>query len=343
MSTLSTRPFSTLNRRDVLAGTAAVLGAVAAPYVARAQALKPINIISTQGKATQTLQELIKRKKYLEEMGLNPNMVYVADGSKLLGALLSGESDICMMSGFGQVLTAIEKGAKIKILAGAMVKPEHAFYSAKPNIKSVKDLEGKTIAAASPGALIHAMTVALLRKYGVDEKKVTFVNIGGAPDIFRAVAAGVVDGGISEIDVYNQQARYGVHVLAEGNMWTELPEFTFQAAYASDRMISQKRDDLVRTMAAYAKLYRYLLTPESKDDYIAAQAAVTGKNEPEASGWQWQFFQETKIYATDLVLPEDRINYMQDLNASVGAQKKVLPFNEVADMSLARDAIKLIS
>lgn len=333
----------TPDRREVLRGMATGLTAAALPLGgAMAQQKLPINIISTQGNATATIQELVKRRGLLDQMGLSANMVYVADGSKLMGALLSGESDVCMLSGFGQVLTAIEKGAKLKIIGSAMVKPEHAFYSAKPGIKSVKDLEGKTVASGSTGALLHAMTAAILRKYGVDEKKVTFVNVGGAPDVFRAVAAGIVDAGIAEIDVYNQQEKYKVHVLAEGDLWKEIPEFTFQAAYAPERVIAQKRDAVVRTLAAYAKLYRYLLTPESKADYVAAQAAVTSKADPEASGWQWQFFQETKIYATDLVLEEKRVRYMQELNVSLGVQKKVLPYADVADMSLAAEALKLI-
>ena len=33
---------------------------------------------------------------------------------------------------------------------------------------------------------------------------------------------------------------------------------------------------------------------------------------------------------------------MQELNKSLGVQKEILPINRVADMSLARDALKLI-
>jgi hypothetical protein len=34
---------------------------------------------------------------------------------------------------------------------------------------------------------------------------------------------------------------------------------------------------------------------------------------------------------------------MQQLNITTGTQKKLLPYNKVADMSLARDALKLLA
>jgi hypothetical protein len=46
--------------------------------------------------------------------------------------------------------------------------------------------------------------------------------------------------------------------------------------------------------------------------------------------------------ATDLVLTEENFRYVQELNVELGAQKAVLPFGQVADMSLARDALKLL-
>ena len=331
-------------RRDLLQGAlAATVPAGLAPRAwAQAQAAAKVNIVNTRGMATLTVQELMKRRRHLEDMAIEPSILYVTDASKLMGSLLSGESDICMFSGIGSVLTAIEKGARIRLVAGSLVKLEHAIYSKRPGVRSVKDLEGRTVGSASPGALLHTIWVAILRKHGVDESKVKFVNIGSTTDVFRAVAAGVVDAGVAEIDVYDQQQKYGVHVLAEGDLWKELPDFTWQGAYASERAIREKRDALVRTLAAYARLYRFLSGPQSKDEFIAAQAAVAARSDPASSAWQWQFFHDTGIYATDLVLNEERVSYMQRLNVSIGVQKRVVPYADVADMTLARDALKLL-
>jgi len=57
---------------------------------------------------------------------------------------------------------------------------------------------------------------------------------------------------------------------------------------------------------------------------------------------QWNFFREHKSFAVDLLLSEERVRYMQELNISLGVQTRLLPYSQVTDMSLARDALTLI-
>jgi ABC-type nitrate/sulfonate/bicarbonate transport system substrate-binding protein len=336
-------------RRDVLklagVGAASVLSlSLLDRYASAAEPIK-VNIVNTSPNSAFTIQELLKRKHWLEDFGLQPTTLNVADGSKLMGALFSGSSDICLLSGFSQVLAADAKGGKIKMLGGAQLLPSYAVFSKKPEIKTIKDLEGKTVATGSVGALLYQLMAAILQKKGVDISKVKFVNAGSSANVFRAVAAGTVDAGPSLYDVYEQQAKYGVHSLKDGNLWTELPEYTYQGSYASEAAIAKKRDALVRVLAAYCKAYRYIQTPASLDDYVAArQAALHGDPKVAAAeaASESRFNQKFKPYATDLVLSKERIDYMQKLNVSFGVQKALLPYEQVADMSLAHDALKLL-
>ncbi|MFC0408819.1 ABC transporter substrate-binding protein [Roseomonas elaeocarpi] len=333
-----------LLRAAGLGTAAAILGRGGRAGAQAPSAGAVVNIVNTRGTATSTMEELMRRRGHLGEMGLKPNAVYVADASKLIGSLISGESDICIFSGVATVLTAIDKGAKIRLLSGSMMGLEHAIYARNPAIRSVRDLEGKTLGSGSTGALLHVMWAAILRKYGVDERKVRFVNIGGAPDVFRAVAAGVVDAGIAEIDVYDQQDKYGVHVLAEGDLWKELPDFIFQGAYASETALQTKREVLKRTLAAYAKLFRFVAGPDSEQDFVDAQRVVTGNNADERNArWQWRFFRENGVFATDLALAEPKLRYMQELNVSLGVQRRTMPLDEITDRSLAREAVALLA
>jgi ABC-type nitrate/sulfonate/bicarbonate transport system substrate-binding protein len=338
-------------RRDVLrwggiagiAGVAASTGLTTFNRAARAAAAPlAVNIVNTASNSTMVFQELLKQQGYFDEFGIAPTTLNVADGSKLMGALFSGSSDICMLSGFSQVFPAVEKGGKLKILAGAGLLLQDAIYSAKPEIQHVKDLEGKTVGAGSPGALLYQFTVALLHKKGVDVSKVKFVNVGSSASVFKAVAAGTVDAGPSLIDVYPEQKKYGVHSLVDGDLWKELPEYTYQASFAADRAIAEKREALVRVLAAYGKLYRFVSAPNSRDAFLRARATVFKNSDESEADFEWQFAQKYKPYATDLMLSEERLRYMQDLNVQDGVQKKILPFNEVADMSLAKDALKLL-
>jgi ABC-type nitrate/sulfonate/bicarbonate transport system substrate-binding protein len=328
---------SRLDRRAVLsAGAAASLGLLAPRPLRAADRLK-INVVNTSGNTNVVLATLLKQEGIFDELGLDANILHVSDGSKLIGSLLSGEMDMCALSGFGQVLPAIEKGAKLKILAGGAVRALQGILTKNPAIKTVKDLEGRTVGTGSIGALLHQLVVALLRKKGVDEKKVTFVNVGSSTDVFRAVVAGTIDAGPCEVW---QQGKLGTRMLEDGRFFADLQEYTYQASYGSDRAIATRREAIVRTLAAYGKLYRFLGEAKSREPFVKAFATAMGKDDREEAQAQWQFYQDLRPFAVDLVLSEERVRYMQDLNVSLGVQKGVLPYERVCDMSLARDAVK---
>ena len=339
------------DRRNVMMGACAFVLAhalFAAPAWAQAKkTLRPVRIASAQGNQVVTMQELVRAQGYLEEFGIDPEILTVGDGTKLIGALLSGSSDICVFAGFNQTLAAIEKGARMKIIAGASITGQQALFSAKPEIKSVHDLAGKTIGVGALGAQLHQVTIALLKKKGVDLSNVRFVNVGSSADVFRAMVAKTVDAGPAQADIFNQLQKYKIHMLDEGAFTRDLPEYTWQASFATDRVIAGDRDLLVRVLAAYGKAYRFVQSdPSSKEAFIKARWKALGGASfdavaEEAAG-QWQFVQDNKPYALDLRISPERVDYMQRLNVDVGAQRKILPYEQVTDMSLAADAAHMI-
>ncbi|NDA46888.1 MAG: ABC transporter substrate-binding protein [Alphaproteobacteria bacterium] len=243
------------------------------------------SIIRTSGK-TLLACKLVADLGYLEEFGLEVTFSSVTDGNRITGSIISGEADACMLSGFAQIPVAVEKGANIKMIAGATLLLNQCVFAKNPNIKTVKDLVGKTVGVGSLGSLLHQLMVALLAKKGIDPNAVKFANVGNNQDVFRAVVAGVVDAGPSTIDVYNRQAEFGVHSLTDGEFWVELPEYTQQGSFVSQRAINTKRDQIVRLLAAYAKLYRYLHTPESKQAFITAMRSNSFQNKFYADQWR---------------------------------------------------------
>jgi ABC-type nitrate/sulfonate/bicarbonate transport system substrate-binding protein len=338
----------TIRRRDFLRGSAMLAaGSVAAgalaPPAALAQAptaaLKPVRIVNAGGSTSLALQELINRQGYLKEFGVTAEFTDVADTAKIIASVVSGDQDICMFAGFGQALPAIEKGARLKVLGGAWMLAPVSLFSVKPDVRKLEDLAGRTVGTGSIGSVLHVVVVALLQKRGIDPAKVNFVNVGTTTDILKAVAAGTVDAGTVNVDAYEQKDKLGIHPIVD--LWKELPEFPFQGSFASDNAIKDKRDALVRTLAAHARLYRFISAPGSKDAYVSAYVAANNGS-ADAGAKQWQFIQDSQCYAVNLVIPQKSIRTMQDLNVQMKMQKAVLPNDQVADMSLAEDALKLL-
>ena len=313
---------------------------------AESGSLLNVKIVDTAGNMSLVLQQLLKQKGYLEEFGLKADILNVSDGNKVTASLFSGDVDVCMMSGFSSLLPAMERGAKMKVLCGAGTLVGQCIYSKKDDVRELKDLIGRTVGIGAVGALLHEIIVAMLRKHGLDEKKVNFVNVGSNADVFRAVIAGTIDAGPSEIDNIASVDRLGLHVLSDSKCWEQIPEYAWQAGYTSDRAIAEKRDMLVRTLAAFGKLYQFLCGPESFDDFRRARVIALGKKESEDIGEArqfWDFIQKFQGYAHGLVYTKEQIDYVQNLNVSLGVQGKLLPFDQVADMTIAQDALKMIS
>lgn len=301
-----------------------------------------IMIGSAAGSFNLTIAALMKQQGYMEAFGLKPETLSVSDGSKIMASIISHSVDIVPISGFAQVFPAVEKGAPIRIINGATLRPMLALFSSKDNVRTLKDLEGRNVGVGALGSLIHQLTVTVLRKYGVDVAKVRFINLGSNTDVFKGVMAGTVDAGAGPASYAADAAAHHVHAVEHGDFSQELPGFTYQAGWTSLYAIETRRDEIVRTLAAYAKLFRFLTDPNSHDAFIKARQSVFASVPGKDHEAEWNFLQKVKPFATDLALTPERIDYMQKINIAFGAQKTLLPYDRVVDASIARDALKLL-
>jgi ABC-type nitrate/sulfonate/bicarbonate transport system substrate-binding protein len=298
-----------------------------------------INIVNTSGTTNAVLAQLMLEMGYLKEFGITPNFLDVADGNQSAAALISGHADICPSAGFTQVLAAIARGAPLRLVGGGALKNFNAIMSANPAVRTLKDLEGRSVGIGALGAQLHQTMIALFHKFGVDKSKVRFANVGSSVDVFKAVKARVVDAGASEIWL---QAGSGLHILEHGKTFESLPEYVNQAAFTSQFTIAGKREMLVRTLAAYAKLYRFIMYGDSKAAFLAASAKALGKHGMETALDQWNFYRANQPFAANLEIGTPGLLFMQNLNIETGTQKTVLPYDRIVDTSLANAAIKLI-
>jgi ABC-type nitrate/sulfonate/bicarbonate transport system substrate-binding protein len=306
-----------------------------------ARAPNVVHLATTAG-LNLTMSQLLRQQRYLEQFRLQPDVVAMADGSKIMGGIYSGSIDISPMSGFGQIFPAIERGADIKIINAATLIPMLALFSGKANVRTLQDLPGRVVGTGALGSLDHQLTVTLLRKYGVNAAAVRFVSIGSNTDIFKAVMAGTVDAGTGPAAyIDDAEAVYEVHLLRNGNMTVELPEFTYQAGWTSQRVIDGKRDTLVRVLAAYVRLFRFVEEPSAQAAFLSARRTIF-PNSPEREHLsEWRFLQAYKPFSPDLMMSPERIRYMQQINLDFKVQKEMLPYERVVDPSLAQDALKL--
>jgi NitT/TauT family transport system substrate-binding protein len=329
-----------MGRRRFLNGAATAAAALAlapASVFAREQRERfSVRVASNQGSENAALQKLLQDQGYASALSLEAEIVESRSITGPMDALLSGDADICMISGFVGVLPAIEQGKPLRLVGAAMLLPALALYTKNSDIRRVEHLIGRSVGVGGTNGLLHILMLAMLRKKGIDASKVTFVNAGSNAQVLDAVLAGKVDAGVS--GVAGLSGASAARVLEDGQLWLELPEYTYQPAYASVRALEQKPEALARCLAAYLKLYRYLSGPDSKAAYLAARRTVASDSSSADGEAVWNFIQRYQPYALDAGLSPERIAYLQELNVAVGLQSHVLPFERVVDLSPARGA-----
>ena len=154
-----------------------------------------------------------KEKGLFEKHGLDVELVYVAAGSKLLQALLSGEFAFGVLGGQG--VDAAGAGADVVYVAGGLDRLVFYLF-AKPAIQRVEDLKGKRVGATRINSVSDFAARAALKLGGLEPMKdATILYVGGVPEILAAIIAGSLDAGTISPPTSLQARRAGLRQLLD--------------------------------------------------------------------------------------------------------------------------------
>jgi NitT/TauT family transport system substrate-binding protein len=138
--------------------------------------------------------EFAQKRGAFKKEGLDIEIFWTSGGSETLQTVMTGSADIAMSNGTLGVVAAYFKGAPVRIIAAEMTGVHEVYWYVPANspIKSIKDLEGKTIAFSRPGSSTNLMVLNLLKEYEVKAKP---VSTGGLPATHTQVMSGQIDAG----------------------------------------------------------------------------------------------------------------------------------------------------
>ena len=131
------------------------------------------------------------RPASIRRYGLDVEFVRLNDDPTAIQGLIAGEYELVYV-GVAPGVVAISKGADIKSI-DSFNPLSDARVIAQPDIHTLKDLEGKTIAVSKVGSLSYLLAMAALHKEGVDVSKVRIVAAGNDTLKAQMFMAGRVD------------------------------------------------------------------------------------------------------------------------------------------------------
>ena len=272
---------------------------------------------------------LAQKKGFLKDEGLEAEIIRII-GTVAIAALVSSELDYWTAIGF-TARSAIQ-GIPVKVVHGNLpVYP--ASLVGGPEINSVKDLKGKTIAVSVFGGGPDTMARLLLRHFGLDpEKDVKFVATGGPETRIAAMKQGLIAGTILSVPTDSQAAKFGFHVLARAHEVLSYPE---GGLVATTKKIKERPDETKRLIRAGIKANRYIRTEREETIQFLADWMKIDREFAMAA-----YDAVGKSFSEDGGVPENGLRFVIEENKKIAKVSREVALNDVSDFSLLRDAQK---
>jgi NitT/TauT family transport system substrate-binding protein len=267
--------------------------------------------------------------------GLKIEILQIKAGATLMRALIGGEIDSVDM-GAAESIVAGVRGTGVKII-GCTWPGVPQVVLAKAEIKTLADLKGKNVAISSPGSLPDLLFRGMLDAANVPFSDVKLATQGADLDRYKSLIAGITDAAVASNE-FEAIMPPNIKVLAKGS--TAVPKFIRLCLATSSKVLAERRDDLVRFVAAEMDAYKYAAAHRDETVKLAQELTHAKPDDTRAAFITDQALREKQIDAT-LAIPADRIDWMQALFVKAGVIPKTVPAASLIDTSVRDDAIKL--
>jgi NitT/TauT family transport system substrate-binding protein len=244
--------------------------------------------IGQRGNWDTAISHLGDKAGIFKKHGLTLDMVYTAGSGETLQPVIAGSVDFGLAVGTLGAMAAFSKGAPVRIIgAEATGAADYWYVKASSPIKSLKDLNGHSIAYSTAGSSTESVVRAFIKENALSSAKA--VSTGGAPATLTAVMTDQVDagwasppGGLREID------EGKIRLLARATDAAIVRGQTIRVIVANAQVLEKRKDVASRYLQAYRDTidYMYGSNPQVLKDY----AEFAGVSEAMAKRVRDEFF-----------------------------------------------------
>ncbi len=142
---------------------------------------------------SQSLPWMAEEAGLFKKYGLDYQQVFIASSSLVTAALLSGDAEMTLTGGIGNVIAYVRGTTDVVFVAGVKNVMTQSLVAGKA-FKRPQDLKGKKIAVSRIGGNTHYFTIQAMRRFGMEPNRdFTFIQSGGDPEATAALLSGQVD------------------------------------------------------------------------------------------------------------------------------------------------------
>lgn len=263
----------------------------------------------------------------------------LTEDSAVVAGLVNGNFDVGNVD-MTAAIKAIQGGVPIKIVYVSQNLPEFIMVS-QPEITTLDDLEGTTVAYHSPGSLTEIVQRELVRQHNPDlEDTIDWTVLPESPNRASAMVAGRIDATSLEfLDVIALQEEGDFNILGD---WEDLGGDSANAVatvwVVSEEKLETERDTVIEFLShlqdGYDRFY------EDKDAWMAKAEELLPDADAETLSEAYDYYAEVGMYprSGEPPLTEERWEGMDGFFRQIGeydqaAELDMVDLDVVAEVS----------
>ena len=318
-----------------LAASLAAVAALASPggaAIAQNQAQTKIVTGVVAHAATQLPAYWATESGCAKENGFEIDMLPVGGGGAQ--QLAAGALNVSQ-SGFPDYFRAIDQGAEMKLFINNNSAPPYSVH-AKPAIKKIADLKGRTITIGGVKDVTLIYIQPLLASAGLKASDVDFIYAKATADRFTALNAGGVDAAILNPPASFRADGLGFTKLGEISDYMKDYPFTVWAVHTG--WAAKNRGAVVGFTVCHIRGVEWANQPENKTQAVD-MILKYAKASPADAAKTYDYFSKLKFFSRDAALTEAIFDKMKGGLLQMGdVREPVPPLAKFFDASFLTEA-----
>ena len=207
--------------------------------------------VGQRGNWDTSVAEIGQRGGIFKKHGLALDILYTQGSGETQPPVISGSVDIGVAVGVMGVLGAYSKDAPVRIIGAETTGGADLYWYVKADssIKTLKDVDGKTLAYSTNGSSTHGIVTAFIKQYNLTAKPVA---TGSPSSTLTQVMSGQVDVGWSAPPFgLDQLDQNQIRVVASGNDAAVFKGQTVRLLISNTQTLQARKPAIERFMQAY--------------------------------------------------------------------------------------------
>ena len=257
---------------------------------------------------------IAQKNGYFAASNLKIDLVFAQSNASVIQQLAAGSYAVAPSAGMVDPIRAIDKGAPVALVRIVIQAPPYALL-AKPEIKKIEDLKGKTIIIGGAKDITRIFTERMLEPHGLKSGDYDYVFAGATSARFAALKSGAVDAALLTVPFNFYAESAGFTNL--GFTFDYLPDMPFAGMAVNRDWAAANTDVLKRFLDCYNKGVAWFDDPVNHDAAVKLQMEVSkiGQDDVEKA---YAFLRDKNLFEPTGKVSKRKVNNVIDALRALG-------------------------